>query len=160
MKGRNLIKITLVILIPVTFFVYAFASDNLFVQQKQPDKKELPGNPLDGRIVFEQYNCINCHSINGFGGKTAPDFNSENFLSGDYELITAIWNHSPKMLKMIDQLNTNQRKMSTEDFRKLRYFIAFLGYISKNGSVNKGQELFVEMNCIRCHSIGKSVPGK
>jgi cytochrome c2 len=160
MRIRNLFIITLVTLIPVTFFVYAFASDNLFIQQKQSDKKELPRNPLDGRLVFEHNNCINCHSINGFGGKTAPDFNSENFLSGEYELITDMWNHSPKMLKMIDQLNAKQQKMSTEDFRKLRYFIAFLGYISKNGSVSKGKELFVQMNCVKCHSAGKSGPGK
>jgi mono/diheme cytochrome c family protein len=160
MRIRNLFIITLVTLIPVTFFVYAFASDNLFIQQKQSDKKELSRNPLDGRLVFEHNNCINCHSINGFGGKTAPDFNSENFLSGEYELITDMWNHSPKMLKMIDQLNAKQQKMSTEDFRKLRYFIAFLGYISKNGSVSKGQDLFVQMNCAKCHSVGKSVPGK
>lgn len=160
MRMRNLFIIPLVTIISVTFFVYAFASDNLFVQQKQSDKKELPRNPLDGRVVFERSNCINCHSINGFGGKTAPDFNSENFLSGDFELITDMWNHSPKMLKMIDQLNAKQQKISTEDFRKLRYFIAFLGYISKNGSVSKGQELFVQMNCVKCHSVGKSVPGK
>src|ERR1039458_2085743 len=160
MRIRNLCIITLVILIPVTFIVYAFASDDLFIQQKQSDKKELPRNPLEGRVVFENNNCINCHSINGFGGRTAPDFNSDNFLSGDYELITDMWNHSPKMLKMIDQLNAKLQKMNTEDFHKLRYFIAFLGYISKNGSVSKGKELFVQMNCVKCHSVGKSVPDK
>jgi mono/diheme cytochrome c family protein len=160
MKIRNLFIIILLTLISITFFISAFDSTNLFIQQKQSDKKELPKNPLDGRIIFERNNCINCHSINGFGGKTAPDFNSENFLSGDFELITDMWNHSSKMLKMIDQLNTKQQNMNAEDFRKLRYFIAFLGYISKNGSVSKGQELFVQMNCAKCHSAGKSVQGK
>src|ERR1035437_1047234 len=111
MRIRNLFIITLVTLISVTFFAYALGSDN-FIQQKQSDKKELPRNPLDGRVVFERNNCINCHSIDGFGGKTAADVNSENFLSGDYELITDMWNHSPKMLKMIDQLNTKQQTMS------------------------------------------------
>jgi cytochrome c551/c552 len=71
-----------------------------------------------------------------------------------------MWNHSPKMLKMIDQLNAKQTKINTEDFRKLRYFIAFLGYISKNGNVSKGRELFVQMNCIKCHSAGISTAGK
>jgi cytochrome c2 len=160
MRIRNLFIITLVTLIPATIFVYAFASDSLYIQQNQSDKKNLPGNPLDGRIVFERNNCIKCHSINGFGGNTGPDFNSENFLSGDYDLITDMWNHSPKMLKMIDQMNTNQQKIKPEDFRKLRYFISFLGYLSKNGNVNQGRDLFVQMNCIKCHSIGKTVPGK
>src|ERR1035437_3349684 len=160
MRIRDLFIICLVTIISVTFFIYAFDSNNLFFQQKQSDKKELPKNPLDGRVVFERNNCINCHSINGFGGKTAPDFNSENFLSGDYKLITDMWNHSPKMLKMIDQMNAKQQKMSTEDFRKLRYFIAFLGYISKNGSVSNGKDLFVQMNCVKCHSVGKPVAGK
>ena len=150
---------TLVTLISVTVLIYAF-TDNLYIQEKHSDKKNLPGNPLDGRIVFERNKCINCHSINGIGGKTGPEFNSENFLSGDYELITDMWNHSPRMLKMIDQLNANQEKMSAVDFRKLRYFISFLGFMSKSGNISQGRDLFVKMNCEKCHSVGKSFRGK
>lgn len=160
MRIKKTILITLVTLMSVTVFVYAFVSNNTYVQQKEPDKKNLPGNPLDGRIVFEKNKCINCHSINGIGGKIGPDINSENFLTGDYELITVMWNHSPKMLKMIDQMNTNLQAMSSEDFRKLRYFISFLGYISKEGNINQGRELFVNMSCEKCHSVGKPVKGK
>jgi cytochrome c2 len=160
MRFRNSIIMTLVTLISVTIFVYAFVSDNVYIQQKEPDQKNLPENPLDGRIIFERNKCINCHSINGIGGKTGPDINSENFLAGDYELITDMWNHSPKMLKMIDQMNTNQQTMSADDFRKLRYFISFLGYISKEGNIIKGKDLFDQMSCIKCHSVGKTVKGK
>lgn len=160
MKFRNLFFIAFVALLSTVFFFYGFTSGNFLIQQKQIDKKNLPKNPLDGRIVFEHNGCINCHSINGFGGKTAPNFSSENFLSGDYDLITQMWNHSPKMLKMIEQINTDKQNLSTEDFRKLRYFIYFLGFINNNGSVSKGQELFTQMKCVNCHSIGKVIPGK
>ncbi len=160
MKLRNLFFITFVALLSTVFFFYGFTSGNFLIQQKQTDKKNLPKNPLDGRIVFEHNGCINCHSINGFGGKTAPNFSAENFLGGDYDLITQMWNHSPKMLKMIEQINTDKQNLSTEDFRKLRYFIYFLGFISNNGSVSKGQELFTQMKCINCHSIGKVISGK
>ena len=33
----------------------------------------LPSEPLKGRIVFEEKNCIKCHSINGAGGEIGPD---------------------------------------------------------------------------------------
>ncbi|MDR3669082.1 MAG: c-type cytochrome [Ignavibacteriaceae bacterium] len=160
MRLRNLFVITLAALISVSIIVYAFAKDNKYFQEKQSDNKNLPGNPLDGRIVFEKNKCINCHSINGTGGKIGPDFNSDNFLSGDYDLITEMWNHSPKMLKMIDQMNANQQKISAKDFRRLRYFISFLGYMSKTGNVSQGRDLFVQMRCNECHSVGKTIPGK
>jgi cytochrome c2 len=159
MRTRNLLFVFLVTLLAV-YLVYGFKSGNSLIQQNQADNKNLPQNPLDGRIVFERSGCIDCHSINGFGGKTAPNFGSENFLIGDYDLITDMWNHSPKMLKMIEETKANQHRLTPEDFHKLRYFIYFLGFISNNGSVIKGQELFTKMNCANCHSIGKSVAGK
>ena len=133
---------------------------NLVSVSGEVDEKNLPANPLDGRIVFEKFKCINCHSINGIGGKVGPDFNADNFLSGDYDLITDMWNHSPKMMKMIGQMSTSQEKMSTEDFRKLRYYISFLGYMSKPGSVSLGRVLFARMNCGKCHTVGKATLGK
>ncbi len=160
MKTGNLFSILSVTIVSAAFVFYGFESNIFHFQEKQTNKTYLPQNPLDGRIVFENYGCINCHSINDFGGKTAPDFNSKNFLSGEYDLISEMWNHSPKMLKMIGQMDINQKKMSAKDFAKLRYFIYFLGYISNNGSVSKGQELFIQMKCAGCHSIGKSNPDK
>ncbi len=160
MKDRNLFTVFSVIVISAAFLFYGFESDNFPFQQKPTNKNNLPQNPLDGRIVFENYGCINCHSINGFGGKTATDFNSKNFLIGDFDLISEMWNHSPGMLKMIEQMEINQKKMTAVDFGKLRYFIYFLGYISNSGSVSKGEKLFTQMKCANCHSIGKTIPDK
>ena len=159
MRTRNFLFVFLVTLLTV-YLIYGFKSSSTLIQQRQSDNKNLPQNPLDGRIVFERSGCINCHSINGFGGKSAPNFGSENFLIGDYDLITDMWNHSPKMLKMIEETKTNQHRLNPEDFQKLRYFIYFLGFISNNGSVIKGQELFTKMKCANCHSVGKSKAGK
>ncbi len=160
MRTKFLFIIAFTILLATTYFIYGFTSSNFIIQQKQSDTKLLPKNPLDGRIVFERYGCINCHSINGYGGNTAPDFNFKNFLSGDYDLITDMWNHSPKMIKQIQQMNIHQQEMSPNDFRSLRYFIYFLGYISNNGSVSKGQNLFTQMKCVSCHSVGKPISDK
>jgi cytochrome c2 len=160
MKTGKLIITFSIIIISAASGFYGFESNIFHFQENQKVKTDLPQNPLDGRIVFESYGCINCHSINGFGGKTAPDFNSKNFLSGEFDLISEMWNHSPKMLKMLEQMDIIQKKMSAHDFASLRYFIYFLGYISNNGSVSKGQELFTQMKCVGCHSIGKSIPDK
>lgn len=160
MKRKYFLIVIISVLLSTIYFLYGFTPGNFTIQQEQTDKKHLPQNPLDGRIVFERYGCINCHSINGYGGKIAPDFNSKNFLSGDYDLITNMWNHSSKMIQKMQQMNIIQQKMGSDDFRNLRYFIYFLGFISTNGSVSKGKELFTQMKCAECHSVNKSVPGK
>ena len=146
-----------------TFALFVFASiyflDGNTLHQSNQSKRgngqTLPVNPLNGRIVFEQKGCINCHSINGYGGKTAPDFGKHNFFGSDYDLISGMWNHSSEMLKQMDAKDFEKHNFSTSDFRNLRYFLNFLRYLGSNGNVGSGKQLFSKMKCIDCHSVGK-----
>ncbi len=127
---------------------------NQSVQSKLGNEQTLPDNPLNGRTVFEQKGCINCHSINGYGGKTAPDFGSKNFYGSNFDLISEMWNHSPQMLKQMDNKNIDKQNLSEKDFRSLRYFLNFLKYLGSSGNAGRGQQLFAKMKCSECHSIG------
>jgi len=154
MKIRILFFIFLIALISTTFIYYGF-TPNIFFQQKQSEKKNLPENPLDGRLVFEGKGCIDCHAINGFGGHTAPDFGTHNFFGSDYDLISEMWNHSPNMFKEMEKKKIDNQKFNTTDFGNLRYFLYFLRYLGSNGNVSKGHELFIKMKCSDCHSVGE-----
>ena len=154
MKNKNLFFIFFIVLISTAFIYLGFVPDNFF-QQKQANGKKLPENPLNGRIVFEQKGCIDCHAINGYGGNTAPDFGRNYFFGSDYDLISQMWNHSPDMLKEMEEKNINKQKFSSEDFSNLQYFLYFLRYLSSPGNVSKGQELFKKMRCGSCHSVNE-----
>jgi cytochrome c2 len=152
MKNKNLFFIFLIAFISTAFIYLGFIPDNFF-QQKQTNEKKLPENPLNGRIVFEQKGCIDCHAINGYGGNTGPDFGRHYFFGSDYDLISQMWNHSPDMLREMEEKNIDKQKFNSADFSNLRYFLYFLRYLGSPGNVSKGQELFIKMKCTSCHSV-------
>ncbi len=148
------------IVILVSFY---FINGAQLRQQKPQDTQRgqpLPKDPMSGRIVFEQKGCIDCHSINGYGGKTAADFGTENFFGSSYDLISKMWNHSPEMLKQMNLKNIEKQDLSEEDFRNLSYFLNFLRYLGTGGNVSNGQKLFTRMKCSECHSAGNKNSGK
>ncbi len=155
MKAKSILFTSAFVALASIFFL----NGNTLKQQGVRDsqgKQILPKNPLNGRIVFEQKGCINCHSINGSGGKTAPDFGRQIFFGSNYDLISAMWNHSPEMLKQMDSKNISKQDLSAKDFESLNYFLNFLKYLDVKGNAANGKKLFVKMKCVDCHSIGKS----
>ncbi len=155
MKTKILLVFSSLIFLAVFCFLNGKTIVVKNIQSRQNDQQTLPQNPLNGRVVFEQKGCINCHAINGYGGKTAPDFGEHNFFGGDYDLISAMWNHSPEMFKQMNAKNIKKQEISAEDFRSLRYFLNFLRYLGGSGNIINGQKLFSKMKCNECHSVGK-----
>lgn len=149
--------ISLVSVLVVLVSIYILNGTTL--QQQKPQDKEsvqtIPKNPMIGRIVFEQKGCIDCHSINGYGGKTATDFGTRNFFGNNYDLISKMWNHSSQMLKQMNLQNVKTQNLSAKDFRNLRYFLNYLRYLGASGNVSEGQKLFSKMKCNDCHSVGE-----
>ena len=160
MKIRILFFIFLVTLLTSAFIFYGFTANNYFIQQENSNKEYQHKNPLDGRIVFEQKGCINCHAIYGNGGNTAPDLGKHNFFESNYDLISEMWNHSAGMLNEMEVKNFNLQKFTAKDFRDLRIFLHYLRYLEVSGNVNAGEKLFAKMGCDNCHSIGKVSPNK
>lgn len=160
MKFRILFFILLVNILSAAFIFSGFTSDNSFLQKKQSDKKNLPENPIEGRIVLEKKGCINCHAVNGSGGNTAPDLGKNIFWGSDYDLISQMWNHSPAMLKKMAMKKIDHQNFTEKDFRSLRQFLSYLRYLGGSGNADKGKEMFNQMGCSNCHSIGKDNSNK
>ncbi|MBM2846624.1 MAG: hypothetical protein HW407_1936, partial [Bacteroidetes bacterium] len=79
------------------------ASGMLLAQEIQ-----LPQNPLEGRIIFEEKRCIECHSVGGFGGTAGPDLSKSRFFGSTLELASVIWNHTPQMNRKFRQLRMSR----------------------------------------------------
>lgn len=59
-----------------------------------------PGDRIRGQKVLRQKGCLRCHSIKGRGGEEGPDLAAEEEeVNSPIRLVTAIWNHAPKMEK-------------------------------------------------------------
>ncbi len=59
-----------------------------------------PGDRERGQKVLRQKGCLRCHAVRGDGGDEGPDLASpEEEFTSPIGLVTAIWNHAPKMEK-------------------------------------------------------------
>ena len=122
--------------------------------------QQLPKNPLAGREVFEKEGCMNCHAVDGAGGKVGPDFGKQVFPGNAYDLLSKMWNHSQEMLLVMARTRTERPHFTSRDFRQLGDFLYFIRYLGQPGNASMGRKLFVSKSCIECHSVGKPVRGK
>ncbi len=114
----------------------------------------LPVDPLKGRIVFEQKDCIRCHAVYGYGGDVAPDLGEEQFLGSFLDLASVMWNHSPQMNRKMRQIDVPRPQFSQQEMEQLMAYLYYLPYLGKPGDAAKGKILFSAKGCLKCHSVG------
>ncbi|OGU26162.1 MAG: hypothetical protein A2X66_09340 [Ignavibacteria bacterium GWA2_54_16] len=132
----------------LTIAIIGIASGSLLAQQIQ-----LPQNPLQGRIVFEEKKCIECHAIGGFGGTVGPDLSKREFFGSTLELASIIWNHAPQMNRKFRQLRMNRPSLTENEMLDLFGFLYYLRYLGEPGSVSHGRSLLTSKGCITCHMV-------
>jgi len=132
----------------LTIAIVCVASGSVFAQEIQ-----LPQNPLQGRIVFEEKECIECHAIGGFGGTAGPDLSRQQFFGSTLELASIIWNHASQMNRKFRQLRMNRPTLSESEMLDLFGFLYYLRYLGEPGSVAHGKKLLESKGCVQCHKV-------
>lgn len=56
-----------------------------------------PGDPGNGKGLFSAKSCVQCHSIQGQGGKIGPDLGQSKAFVSSMDALQALWNHVPMM---------------------------------------------------------------
>jgi len=117
---------------------------------------DLPQNPLQGRIVFEEKGCIECHAIGGYGGTAGPSLSSDLYFGSVLELATIIWNHTPQMNRKFRQMRVERPQFTEKEMLDLFGFLYYLRYLGEPGGLAKGKKLLETKGCVSCHSLGES----
>ena len=115
---------------------------------------DLPNDPLNGRIVFEEKKCIACHMIGGYGGTAGPDLSRDQYFGSALELASVIWNHAPQMNRKFRQLRMDRPQLTEGEMLDLLGFLYYLRYLGEPGSVANGKNLLNSKGCVTCHSVG------
>lgn len=120
------------------------------------------GDSVRGAELFKSQNCVTCHSVNGDGGKSAPDLGKRS--SRGYapsELAALMWNHAPKMWSAMDEAKISRPKISTAQAADLFAYFYAVRFFDKRGDAGRGRQVFVGKGCADCHNItsGNSTGG-
>src|SRR3972149_6686010 len=115
---------------------------------------ELPTDPLNGRIVFEEKKCIACHMIGGYGGRAGPDLSRDQYFGSALELASVIWNHAPQMNRKFRLLRMDRPQLTEGEMLDLLGFLYYLRYLGEPGSVANGRNVLNSKGCIACHAVG------
>src|ERR1051326_1617225 len=76
----------------------------------------ISGDSSRGQKLFEQEQCIRCHSVNGRGGTMGADFSV--VVSRSYtpaHLASTMWNHAPVMWGAMEAAGIERPKLSAGD---------------------------------------------
>lgn len=111
-------------------------------------------DPLAGSRVFGAKGCVQCHAVNGVGGKVGPDLGRVLHPHSFYDLAAAMWNHLPKMAERMRELAIARPQLDPREIGDLIGFLYTLDYFDPPGNVETGRRLFTEKRCIVCHQTG------
>src|SRR5208282_3330088 len=123
---------------------------------------EVPGVPelTEGRRLFETQGCRGCHKLNGVGGSIGPDLTAEGANRRAPEWLERHF-LAPNAVSAGSAMPNFH--FTAEQARALTYYMLSLTseemgtYYSSVRSIPGpayGRELFVEKNCIACHTVG------
>lgn len=120
-------------------------------------QKITPGDGTRGRHLFEDQGCIQCHSIDGKGGTSAPDLGrliDRNFTPD--VLASLMWNHAPKMWSAMKQRGIARPVLSPQDAADLFAYFYSARFFDKPGDAGRGKQAFASHHCAGCHGITTS----
>ena len=114
-----------------------------------------PGNPRQGRLVFVNKWCIRCHSVGGEGGKSADDLGKKAkvFYTSLTQIVSIMWDKGPLVLAKMGQTQAGIPRFTSKEMADLLSYLYFLHFIDAPGNSKRGEKVFSEWGCVRCHSV-------
>src|SRR5579864_2912229 len=107
-----------------------------------------------GLAVFESESCIQCHAINGKGGRVGPDTTPlavRNFALT--ALASTMWNHAPTMWAAIEKQNLKPSGLDEQAAADLFAYFYSARFFDKPGDAGRGKHLFHARACDQCHGL-------
>lgn len=122
--------------------------------QPSPYRTYLNSDLIQGRKVFEEKHCSQCHSIFERERKPGPKLKSSRFYGSFLDVFSSLWNHAPQMAVFMRKEVLERPQFSTTELNQLVSFLYMLPYLGQPGDSRKGEALLTEKACFKCHFLG------
>jgi cytochrome c2 len=107
-----------------------------------------------GERLFESLSCIQCHSVNGTGGSSAPDFGrmvDRGFTPAS--LAATMWNHAPTMWASMREHQIRVGELDQQAAQDLMAFFYAARFFEQPGDAGRGKHAFERDGCAACHIL-------
>jgi mono/diheme cytochrome c family protein len=111
-----------------------------------------------GELLFATLSCNGCHSINGVGGKIAPDLGSH--LDRDFTpalLASTMWNHAPAMWAAMRDRAVRAGDLDEQAAADLFAYFYAARFFERPGDAGRGKSLFSDKHCSECHGLTQAI---
>ena len=126
---------------------------------KSGDKIFLsPGDPKDGKAQFSKKGCSLCHSTEEGSKKSGPSLGKdlkrkESFPKTITQVAGLMWNHAPQMWNDMKKKGIERPQLNAQEMADIIAYLFSLQYFDEQGNREKGEKVFKEKYCIKCHTV-------
>ena len=111
------------------------------------------GDREQGRLLFEEKGCIQCHSPQGKPKEIGPPLAALQRRQGLLQVAGRLWNHAPAMQEEFAKRGKTWPTLSTKEVADLASFLLARSGADPPGSEAKGQVLLLKKGCLKCHAF-------
>jgi mono/diheme cytochrome c family protein len=119
----------------------------------------LPGRALDGRRIFLERRCVECHPIVSTAGDERPNLVERVGHLGLVDFAAAMWNKAPAMQEALSAKNMTPPRLRPDEMADVVAYLYSIRYFRAAGDPRRGVLLAVNKGCLDCHAL-YGEPGK
>lgn len=124
-----------------------------------------PGDLRQGKILFTEKHCIQCHRVGDEGGSLGPRLDNLPRSISPLAIAQGLWNHGPQMVRSMDRRNLDVPQFQGEEILSLFAYLRSQGRrqapreFQSPGDPERGRRVFEAKGCDRCHGVFDAEPG-
>lgn len=111
----------------------------------------LAGSAEQGRLLFGEKGCVQCHPVSGAGA--GPSLVGRSARRSQVEFAAALWDKAPAMLAARKPEMGPMAQLTAEEVADLVAYLDATGYFAGAGSMNRGWRVMADKGCLVCHGV-------
>ena len=113
----------------------------------------LPGRVEEGRALFEDRGCVECHGVGGKGAPLGPALADRNVRGSLTEFAAMLWNKQAAMHDAMQVRGIPLPQLQADELADLVAYLEEVRYFAATGDPGRGRKTLVVKACLTCHSV-------